>query len=452
MKKVLYTTILSFFISCEIYSQNNFPASGNVGINLGGSSSSNKLQIGPNPQNWNSNDLVVSNSNGGIAVFTTADETYLFGSKSISIRPGFGLYALYAKNNGYIGIGHNAPTSMLHVVQSNNTDWATIISNGGGNGKGLLIKSAAGNITPVLQVEDNSGNNRLMVRSDGYVGIGTANPTSKLQISNGGQTIYLTTGTNTSSYALNVGVNDDGVNFSNNSSSRGFNFSNNTGNLLKITSGGNIGIGTTNPGSTRLAIVHQASQAYHNAFSLSSVNPNIHWPFVITTNNLPNHSGFVNDPDSDIYLLLRDKSGNADVQIHSEGYSFFNGGNVGIGTTSPDAKLAVKGTIHAQEVKVDLNGAVAPDYVFSPNYKLLSLEEIKSYIEKHKHLPEVPSAKEMETNGVNVSEMNMLLLKKIEELTLYVIALKNENNDLKSQISEIDILKSEIESIKKRIH
>ncbi len=108
------------------------------------------------------------------------------------------------------------------------------------------------------------------------------------------------------------------------------------------------------------------------------------------------------------------------------------GGNIGIGTTAPDAKLAVKGQIHAQEVKVDLNGAVAPDYVFNNDYHLTSLDSIKKYLDQNKHLPEVPSAAAMEKNGVQLGEMNMLLLKKIEELTLYVI----EQNKLISKQNE----------------
>lgn len=126
---------------------------------------------------------------------------------------------------------------------------------------------------------------------------------------------------------------------------------------------------------------------------------------------------------------------NGDIQKWgnaNQTYMTLKQGNLGIGTIFPDAKLAVKGTIHSQEVKVDMLGSMVPDYVFSNNYQLPTLTEVKTYIDQHKHLPEVPSAKEMEANGVNLGEMNMLLLKKIEELTLYVIELKREMNDLKS--------------------
>jgi len=119
-------------------------------------------------------------------------------------------------------------------------------------------------------------------------------------------------------------------------------------------------------------------------------------------------------------------------------------GNVGIGTTSPDAKLAVSGQVHAQEVKVSV-AVPGPDYVFEKDYPLTSLEEIKNYIDQNKHLPEVPSAKEMEKNGIQLGEMNMLLLKKIEELTLYVIELKKENDEAKNRMK---VMQLEIEQLK----
>jgi hypothetical protein len=95
-------------------------------------------------------------------------------------------------------------------------------------------------------------------------------------------------------------------------------------------------------------------------------------------------------------------------------------GNVGIGTTNPKAKLAVEGNILATEIKVKTDISV-PDYVFEPDYKMLSLTEIENYVKEHKHLPEIPSANMIRQNGLDLAEMNLSLLKKVEELTLHLI-------------------------------
>lgn len=100
-------------------------------------------------------------------------------------------------------------------------------------------------------------------------------------------------------------------------------------------------------------------------------------------------------------------------------------GNVGIGIAHPLNKLDVNGTIHSKSVLIDLNGW--SDYVFKPTYRLPALSEVKAYIDQNQHLPEVPSEEEITKSGLNVSEMNKLLMKKVEELTLYLI--ENERKD-----------------------
>jgi len=162
---------------------------------------------------------------------------------------------------------------------------------------------------------------------------------------------------------------------------------------MRIAGNGNVGIGTTSPGG-KLEINHAGGQIRLTGGTIAG--------------------GLWTNTTEGLYL--------ADWNTGTKGLLInMSTGNVGIGTTSPDAKLAVKGTIHTQEVRVDLNGAVAPDYVFEKDYDLMPLDELKVYLEANKHLPEVPSAKEMDAHGVNLKEMNLLLLKKVEELTLYLI-------------------------------
>lgn len=123
-------------------------------------------------------------------------------------------------------------------------------------------------------------------------------------------------------------------------------------------------------------------------------------------------------------------------------------GFVGINTTVPDAMLTVNGSIHTQEVIVDLEGAVAPDYVFekyfkgvstlNPDYDFLSLSEIEAFIKKYHHLPKVPSAYEIDEQGLSLKAMNLLLLEKIEELTLHTIAQQKLIESLSERIDNLE--------------
>ncbi|UOY06003.1 hypothetical protein L0P88_18960 [Muricauda sp. SCSIO 64092] len=111
-------------------------------------------------------------------------------------------------------------------------------------------------------------------------------------------------------------------------------------------------------------------------------------------------------------------------------------GNVGIGTKTIEGnwKLAVKGKIRAEEIKVETGWA---DYVFKEDYNLPTLQEVEQHIQEKGHLINIPTAQEVEENGIELGEMNKLLLEKIEELTLYVIALKKENEEIKKSIKHL---------------
>ncbi|GGD07566.1 galactose-binding domain-containing protein [Hyunsoonleella pacifica] len=132
-----------------------------------------------------------------------------------------------------------------------------------------------------------------------------------------------------------------------------------------------------------------------------------------------------------------------------------NNGKLAIGVEfsaiPSDYQLAVAGKIISEEVKVKLQ-SVWPDYVFDETYKLPTLKELQDYINQQGHLPNIPSAKEVEENGVLIGQMNAKLLEKIEELTLYIIQqekkLKQQeahNQSLEKRLQQLEAL---VKSIK----
>ena len=127
------------------------------------------------------------------------------------------------------------------------------------------------------------------------------------------------------------------------------------------------------------------------------------------------------------------------------------GGNVGIGTgnTNPAFRLDVNGTsrftgkmivgndIETKKVKVTATPGSVPDYVFKADYRLRSLSELEIFINKNAHLPNIPSAKEVEENGQDVGDMQLKLLEKVEELTLYMIEQDKEMAKLRQEVKEL---------------
>ena len=109
------------------------------------------------------------------------------------------------------------------------------------------------------------------------------------------------------------------------------------------------------------------------------------------------------------------------------------GGAVRIGGTAAPSgyKFAVDGKMICEEVKVKLASSGWPDYVFDTKYRLQSLSEVEKFINANKHLPNIPSAAEVEKNGIELGDMQKRMMEKIEELTLYIISLKKEIDVLK---------------------
>jgi hypothetical protein len=196
---------------------------------------------------------------------------------------------------------------------------------------------------------------------------------------------------------------------------------------MVIDANGRVGIGTLAPTaklevSENLAVLNGAEKLY--------------WA-----------SKHVGNSDHRSYLAprLSDNSGwdwNQEFGYHNYYRSWYFKGNVGIGVLNPGSKLAVNGNIRAKEIKVET--ANWPDYVFEPGYELPSLKAIKKHIQENGRLPNIPSANEIEANGLELGEMNRLLLEKTEELTLILIEKDREIRALKTLESRIAAIEAQI--------
>ena len=163
---------------------------------------------------------------------------------------------------------------------------------------------------------------------------------------------------------------------------------------------------------------------------------------VIGEQGTPNSSGSVNRFTIFPYghtgrwtFSSRDIPGEAYLDI---GYSTNNlltlnhNNRIGILTQNPQYALDVNGIIRATEVKIEISSG--SDFVFRPDYDLMPLSEVESFVKENQHLPEIPSEKEMIENGVSINEMQIKLLQKVEELTLYVIEQDKQNKKLQEQV------------------
>ncbi|PTS94408.1 hypothetical protein DBR11_23415 [Pedobacter sp. HMWF019] len=260
--------------------------------------------------------------------------------------------------------------------------------------------------------------------------------------------------------------------------------------------GGNVGIGTTSPSypitlnntsETGIQTIYNGTSIYlsHGGWSMGAGKFGIgSGPIpTLVINTVANGSGSVGigtaSPiaplhvytNADVYGIVTGNGSNSNLRISgtaggSAGYgllqTFISGGdtaggvlslqrdagNVSIGTSDPKGyKLAVNGSAIATSVTVKLNSAW-PDYVFKKDYQLPSLQDVKAYIDQNQHLPEIPSEQQIAKEGLNLGEMNKLLVKKVEELTLYLIEKDLENKDLQKQVGD---LRQDVQMLKNKL-
>ena len=110
-------------------------------------------------------------------------------------------------------------------------------------------------------------------------------------------------------------------------------------------------------------------------------------------------------------------------------------GFLGVGTLYPSERLSVNGKIKAKEVNVSTAGWA--DHVFRSEYELMSLSQLRAFISRHGHLPNIPTEEEVFEKGVNLSEMTVKLLEKVEELTIYLVQQQDRIGELENEVARL---------------
>ncbi|CAM1343634.1 hypothetical protein [Tenacibaculum amylolyticum] len=410
--------------------------------------------------------LHVKSSSDNITTFQTLDDSWLYtnwvnssGTRKAFMGLGHDLntFMLYLENgankfvipNGNVGIGTSSPSTSLEL-KGNADEWLYInqgtvggIRIGSSNGDNLnvlyrdkstdLVTLRAGHSNGVLSfIAGGSSSERMRIASDGNIGIGTSTPDAKLQIIQPNtigwrdlknSSILLGTANQGLGFDPNeIVVKGDNMHIGTLSNHKIIFRTGGANNRMVLTSDGSLGIGTTTP-SGKLTVNGSAKvgDGDWGAFTIDGKDKN-DWLFNAHSDGKHLYIRSHNDTENSFatHILSMDRLN----------------GNVGIGTTTPDEKLAVNGTVHAREVRVDLTGW--PDYVFETSYYLPTLEEVEKHIKSKGHLVNIPSAKEVEENGILLGDMNKKLLEKVEELTLYTIQQEKKLDEQQKELKKKD--------------
>jgi len=184
---------------------------------------------------------------------------------------------------------------------------------------------------------------------------------------------------------------------------------------------GNLGIGTKSPTyNFHIKDTEHSGQTIESGLGFDN--------FIVFKESTKQTFKIGIDSDKDLFKISRTNFNDYSLVMD------YNG-NVGIGTNYTGThKLAVEGSIGAREIKVEASGW--SDFVFQKDYDLKPIEEVETYINTNNHLPDIPTAKEVVQNGINLGEMDAKLLQKIEELTLYIIEQNKRIEELENKLDK----------------
>jgi hypothetical protein len=356
---------------------------------------------------------------------------------------------LYVPGGVSTGINNNSPSP--HLEYNAPGIWAgTIRANGSSYTSFALYESNAlrwalynhPGISNTLLLANATGQDKVSVTQSGNVGIDNISPETKLDLGNTQASGLQFRYNQSTSYRIRLSP------YWNSSTDTRLDFNiervANAGftTVMSVGHGNNVGVGTITPAfkldvegtGARIKNSQTASGSYTtfriqgpdythgleiDFFGNNNITSDLNWSY----GGGPGSASIVN---VNAKPLVFGTSNQGRMLIDANG-------NVAIGTYDPKGyKLAVAGKAIAEEVVVKLQGAW-PDYVFEKEHELTSLSDLEQYIKQHKHLPEVPTAAEVKKNGLSVGEMNAVLLKKVEELTLHVIELQKQVQKLKNE-------------------
>ncbi|MFC1478892.1 hypothetical protein ACFL57_05490, partial [Candidatus Margulisiibacteriota bacterium] len=345
---------------------------------------------------------------------------------------------------GDVGIGTTLPAYPLHVHEDA-ADWVTYFDNDHSSGYGVLINTGGTGTNDAFAIDTGvAGTRQFVVENNGNVGVGTANPTAQLHVAKTGDVtttplLEITTdsGNITNPRVLFKTTGDGRMLRVQSATARTdmaiMDVVNSVGTVFSIRGDGNIGIGTTMPGQKL------------------DVNGNVKLGANTNWSELRLGTAHITDTGGSVYSpTIKGASDNSTKTYmtfwtdNEERIRIRTGGNVGIGTDSPDYDLDVVGTINASEA-VLVAGSPA-DYVFEDDYDLKTIEEQAAFMWANKHLPALKSADELD-GRVNLAER---LEQSIEELEKAHVYIEQMNNGMKDLKAENELMKVRIDALENK--